>query len=83
MCIVGQHGVKETTTAEEVSIKDESGKNANEDIQHETGALQPCEQMTKTNDGENFFSTLQLSLIMRMMIIIKKTMIKLEMMERC
>nr|CAD2165909.1 unnamed protein product [Meloidogyne enterolobii] len=65
MRIVGQHGVKETTTAEEVSIKDESGKNANEDIQHETGALQPCEQMTKTNDGDNFVSTQQLALKMQ------------------
>uniref|UniRef100_A0A915LVQ3 PH domain-containing protein n=2 Tax=Meloidogyne TaxID=189290 RepID=A0A915LVQ3_MELJA len=65
MRIVGQHGVKETTTAEEVSIKDENGKNANEDIQHETGALQPCEQMTKTNDGDNFVSTQQLALKMQ------------------
>uniref|UniRef100_A0A914M3L0 Uncharacterized protein n=1 Tax=Meloidogyne incognita TaxID=6306 RepID=A0A914M3L0_MELIC len=65
MRIVGQHGVKETTTAEEVSIKDESCKNANEDIQHETGALQPCEQMTKTNDGDNFVSTQQLALKMQ------------------
>ena len=65
MRIVGQHGVKETTTAEEVSIKDESGKNANEDIQHEIGALQPCEQMTKTNDGDNFVSTQQLALKMQ------------------
>ncbi|CAK5083958.1 unnamed protein product [Meloidogyne enterolobii] len=65
MRIVGQHGVKETTTAEEVSIKDENGKNANEDIQHESVALQPCEQMTKTNDGDNFVSTQQLALKMQ------------------
>uniref|UniRef100_A0A1I8B5W7 Uncharacterized protein n=1 Tax=Meloidogyne hapla TaxID=6305 RepID=A0A1I8B5W7_MELHA len=57
MRIVGQHGVKETTTAEEVSI--------NEDKHPVNLALQPCEQMTKTNDGDNFVSTQQLALKMQ------------------